>query len=163
MRIIVPLFLASALAACAATPTSYAPAAGSDRGYSERQIESDRFRVRFDAGSDVSMDAAADLALRRAAELTLEEGGDWFQVVQRIVEGDERNPVRVGGSVSQTFGSGGFRGSGVGLGIRIDPSAGEKSVTLEILIRSEDVHGHAPRDALRAYDAREVLGFNGGL
>jgi hypothetical protein len=46
-----------------------------DRGFSKQQIESDRFRVHFDAGCDVDFNEAEDLALRRAAELTLAEIG----------------------------------------------------------------------------------------
>lgn len=162
MRFLLPLLAATALTACASQPTIYAPAGVSDRGYSERQIEGDRFRIRFEAGGDISMAEAEDLALRRAAEITLLEDGDWFLVVSRRLEGDDRDPVRVGGSVSQTFGSGGYRGTGVGIGVRIDPSAGEKTVTLEILVRNELEHGPAPR-ASDAYRASEVLGIEGGL
>lgn len=160
---VLPILLASALSACASAPSTYAPAGEGNRGFSERRIESDRIRVRYEGGADISMEEAEDFALRRAAELTLDQGGDWFELVNRTLEGDEREPVRVGGSISQTFGSGGYRGSGVGLGIGIDLSAGEKSVTLEILIRSDTEHGPAPRNDIHAYDAREVLGFTGGL
>ncbi len=140
--------------ACASVTTSYVPENGTGRGYSEQRIESDRFRVYFDGGADVSFAEAEDYALRRAAELTLLEEGDWFLVVGRFTEGDDRDPVRVGGSVSQTFGSRGYRGSGVGIGLQFDPDAGEKRATLEILIRSGEI---APDP--NAYDARQVLGY----
>ena len=153
MRLLLPLACSLSLAACANAPTVYAPSGDSDRGFSEQQIESDRFRVHFDAGSDVNFNEAEDLALRRAAELTLEQGGDWFVVVARLRDGNDRNPVRLGGSVSQTIGNRGYSGSSVGLGISIDRSAGYKRVTLEILVRSGE-----PEDEPDAYDARDVLG-----
>ena len=59
----------------------------------------------------------------------------------------------LGGSVSQTIGNRGYSGSSVGLGISIDRSAGDKRVTLEILVRSGE-----PEDEPDAYDARDVLG-----
>lgn len=152
MRTLIPLFALLVLAACSGGPTSYQPAAGGDRGFSEMRIEQDRYRVRFAAGSDVTFDRAEDYALRRAAEITLREGGDWFEVVARAREGNDRNPVGVGGSVSRSWGSGGFSGTGVGLGVRIDGNAGEKEVMLEILIRS----GERP-DRPQVYDARAIL------
>jgi len=154
MRAILILPVLALLSSCAVTPTAYAPANGSDRGYSEQQIERDRYRVHFDAGSDMSIEATEDMALRRAAELTLQEGGDWFLVAARFREGNDRNPVRVGGSVGQTFGTRRYSGTSVGIGLHFDASAGDKRVTLEILIRSGDL----PDDP-DAYDARDVLGF----
>jgi hypothetical protein len=139
-------------AACASGPTVYAPANGGNRGYSERQIETDRFRIRFDGGADVSFRELEDLALRRAAELTLERGGDWFQLVSRARDGDDERPVSVGGSVGQTFGNSRFSGSSVGIGVRLNPGAGDKTIFLEIVI------GDGPRPTnTDVYDAREVL------
>ncbi|WP_300527667.1 hypothetical protein [Maricaulis sp.] len=152
MRLLLPFACALSLTACVSAPTVYGPAGGSDRGYSQQQIESDRFRVSFAAGSDLDYGRTEDLALRRAAELTLEQGGDWFLVVARLRDGDDRDPVRVGGSVSRTIGSRGYSGSSVGLGVSIDGSAGEKSVTLEILVRTGE-----PEAGPEAYDARDVL------
>jgi len=156
MRRFLPLLAllpALTLAACATSgPTLYAPAQDGRHGYSERRIEADRFMVRFDAGPDASIQETEDLALRRAAEFTLEQGGDWFVVVRRDRDGNDRNPVRVGTSASYSTGSRGYSARGVGLGIRFDGSAGQKSVTLEILIRTGTVS-----DDANAYDARSVL------
>jgi len=152
MRILLTLLALTALTACASAPTRYAPAQGGDRGFSEMRIEQDRFRIEFAAGSDASFQLAEDYALRRAAEVTLREGGDWFLVVARAREGNDRNPVGVGGTVGQSWGSGGFRASGVGVGLRFDGSAGEKAVMLEILVRT----GETPPEP-QAYDARAVL------
>lgn len=152
MRTFLTIGLAAVVASCASAPTTYAPSNGSNRGYSERQIESDRFRIRFDGGADVSFEELENLALRRAAELTIENGNDWFEIVSRSSDGDNGNPVSVGGSVGQTFGSRRYSGSSVGLGIRLDPGAGNKTIYLEILVRS-----YPRRDGPDAYDARDVL------
>jgi len=148
-----PLLALLALGACAtSSPTLYAPAFDGGHGYSHQQIESDRFRVRFDAGRDMDIDEAEDMALLRAAHITLDEGADWFIVVSRGRDGNDRNPVRVGGSASRSIGSHGYSGSSVGIGLHFDASAGEKSATLEILIREG-----VPEDAPDAYDASDVI------
>jgi hypothetical protein len=144
-----------ALTACASTPTLYAPASDGGHGYSQQRIEQDRYRIRFAAGSDMSIREVEDMALLRAAQITVEEGGDWFIVVSRAREGNDRNPVRVGGSVGQSFGSRGRSGSSIGLGIHFDADAGEKTAMLEILIRSGQRDGNP-----NAYDARQVIDNN---
>lgn len=153
--LLLALLPALGLTACStAGPTLYAPAQEGHYGYSERRIEQDRFMIRFDAGSDASIEETEDLALRRAAEFTLEQGADWFVVVRRDREGNDRNPVSVGTSASYSTGSRGYSARGVGLGIRFDNSAGQKSVTLEILIRTGTVS-----DDANAYDARDILDY----
>ncbi len=151
-HLVIPLVLAASLAACASTPTTYAPANGGDRGWSQTRIEQDRFRIRFEAGSDMDFDIVELMALRRAAEVTLEQGGDWFLVTSRNAEGNDRNPVGVSTGIGISTGSRGYSSHGVGLGLNFDASAGEKSVSLEILVRS----GPRPQDA-RVHDAREIL------
>ncbi|MDG2044507.1 MAG: hypothetical protein P8J78_07850 [Maricaulis sp.] len=158
MRTLIPMMMTAtlALSSCAtSTPTTYSPSYGDGHGYSDQRIEQDRFRTRFDAGSDMSMQQARDMALVQAAELTLEEGGDWFIVAAEDVSGNDRNPVQVGASVGRSFGSGGRSGSSVGLWSRIDGNAGEKTVSLEILIRSGD-RELGPN----SYDARDVIRNN---
>lgn len=155
MRILVPALAVLLLAACTGGPTIYTPAAGGNRGYAETRIEADRYRVEFRAGADVSFETAEAFALRRAAELTLEDGGDWFIVTGRSHSGNERNPVGIGGSVGHSVGSRGYSASGVGVGLRFDGSAGNKSVALEFLIRSGPRETHPD-----AYDARDVLAYS---
>ena len=146
------LLLAAGLTACAST-TVYAPAENSGAlGYRQMRLEDDRYRVRFTGGSDVSFDRVADLALRRAAEITIENGHDWFAVTSRAAEGDDANPVRVGGALGRSWGSRGYSGTGVGLGVSFSPGAGRKAVMLEIVTG----RGERPDDP-QVYDAREVL------
>lgn len=155
MRYILFAFPILALSACASAPTAYAPAGAGRVGYHETQIENDRYRVSFTGGADVSFSRVEDLALRRAAELTLENGQDWFEVIgrDRQSRGDRDGPVSVGASAGQSFGSGGFRGSSVGVGISISPGRERRStVWLDILTG----HGMIPAGP-NYYDARSVV------
>jgi hypothetical protein len=111
MRLALAALAAATLAACASAPsTVYAPASSTANGsgYEDIRIENDRWRVSFTGTADVSEVEVERLALRRAAELALTNGYDWFQVVDRRVgrEGENRSPVRVGGSVGRSWGSG---------------------------------------------------------
>lgn len=86
-RILVVL-CAAVLAACA-TATPYQPAAPSGRnGYTERQIEANRFTIGFNGNSLTERDTVESYLLFRAAELTLEKGFDYFIVARRATDGD---------------------------------------------------------------------------
>ncbi|MEH6665200.1 MAG: hypothetical protein V7678_10145 [Brevundimonas sp.] len=89
-----PVILASAavlaLAACA-TATPYQPASPAMRGgYSEMQIEQNRFRVGFAGNSVTSRETVEMYLLYRAAELTAQSGFDWFRTVDRATDRDTR-------------------------------------------------------------------------
>lgn len=129
------------------------------QGFVEQRIEADRFRVSYNGVG--APGPVADLALRRAAELTLAQGGDWFEVTQRYIDGRPDSAGGVRPSVSIGAGSGRYGGwstSGVGVGVGLDLSGPQPtSTTLEILIG----RGDRP-DRREAYDAREVLRALGG-
>lgn len=98
-RRIVPaaLFAAAALSACT-TATPYQPyraesAGGVHGGYSDQQLSSDRFLVRFHGNELTSRDRVEGYMLYRAAELTLQHGYDWFLTVDRHTEHDTRTYV----------------------------------------------------------------------
>jgi hypothetical protein len=89
------LALAAGLAACA-TPTPYQPnipGQAASGGYSEVQIEPDRWRVSFRGNSLTSRETVEGYLLFRAAELTLQQGYDWFEIVDRHTERDARTYV----------------------------------------------------------------------
>ncbi|MAN66927.1 MAG: hypothetical protein CME91_09805 [Hyphomonadaceae bacterium] len=69
------------LGACA-TSTPYAPMDGR-YGYAEQRIETNRYRVAFHGNSSTSRETVEAFLLYRAAELTLENGFDYFLVVER--------------------------------------------------------------------------------
>lgn len=135
---LVLLSLAALLAACAPTPTVYGPAAASPSGvgYSELRIENDRWRVSYIGRPGASAQEVEALALRRAGEIALMNGYEWFTLADQRIEtaGGRQDPVRVSGGLGQTWGSGGFSGTSLGIGISLSPGQSQRAVArLEIL------------------------------
>ncbi|RYY26917.1 MAG: hypothetical protein EOP62_08615 [Sphingomonadales bacterium] len=98
--------LALALAGSAAlggcmTATPYQPATtSSSGGYSDQQIESDRFQVSFRGNTLTSRETVERYLLFRAAELTVQRGFDHFILVSKDTEKESttyRSPG-IGGS-----------------------------------------------------------------
>jgi hypothetical protein len=95
------LILAAALgllAACA-TATPYQPAADGAYGFQEQQIETNRVRISFRGNSLTERDTVETYLLYRAAELTLQNGKDYFVLVDRDTEEHSRLQA-VGGTPS---------------------------------------------------------------
>jgi len=93
--IVASLALAGLLSACA-TATPYQPnipGQSVSGGYSEQRIETNRFRVNFTGNSLTSRETVEGYLLFRAAELTVQEGYDWFAIVDRNTETDRRTYV----------------------------------------------------------------------
>lgn len=151
--------LAAALAglsACASAPPPYTAAASATApGYSERQIESDRYFVTYRAPSGADAAILQDYALLRAAELTLANGREWFWVDRRALDEDSG---RYGGpSIGVGVGGGSWgrrSGASVGVGMNFPLGGGgarARSATLEIRL------GQGPKpDDPNTYDARAV-------
>ncbi|MDZ4762769.1 MAG: hypothetical protein SGJ21_17045 [Alphaproteobacteria bacterium] len=147
------LVLSLALTGCVTPPTVYGPAASSEAaGYRQVKIETERYRVSFRANPDLNSQDVEDLALRRAAEIAVQDGYQWFRVVDRRTEqvGGRNN----GGTSVGVGGSSGSYGGGVGVGVGFDlsPDSRRYETTLEILLG----RGAKPSDA-SAYDARAIL------
>ncbi len=93
-----PLLAAIGLAAALAltscqTATPYQPissAAPSRGGYSDRRIAPGVWQVSFSGNSLTSRATVEGYLLYRAAELTLQQGYDWFEVVNRNTEHNVR-------------------------------------------------------------------------
>lgn len=150
------LALVSALAVsgCASLAPYGPQTAPRGQGYAEQRIETHRWRVSYQGVGDAGR--VADYALLRAAELTLEQGQDWFEVTQSWIDG---RPGAAGGvrpSVSIGAGSGrwgGYRSSGVGVGLSFDIS-GPQPVSTQI----EIITGRGDRpDRPDVYEARAVI------
>jgi len=156
MRLFLAACLASLAAACASTPPVYGPASQnpSGIGYDDVRIENDRWRVTYTAQGERAQLEAERLVLRRAADLTIRNGFEWFEIVDRrtVTEGEDTSPVRVGGSVSRGWGSGGWSGTGVGLGVSINPGQ-RPSATATI----EIIAGRGAPRPQGAYDAAALL------
>lgn len=143
---------ALSLTACA-TPTRYQPAVSPTAvGFSELQIERDRYRVTFRGGGGASAAQIADYALLRAADLTLGSGYEWFVVDQRYTEasGSGSGPRLSVGGGSSSFGR--RSAVGVGVGTSFDLGGGPAlTTTLEIRLG----RGSRP-EGFNVYDAAQV-------
>jgi hypothetical protein len=80
---------AIALFAACATQTRYAEGRGDD-GYREQRIEDDRWRVSFRGNANTDLAAVEHALLYRAAELTLQQGYEWFRVVDHDTDAKTR-------------------------------------------------------------------------
>jgi hypothetical protein len=88
----VALALAAGLAACA-TPTPYQPNIRGQQtsgGYSELRLEDNRYRVTFAGNTLTSRQTVEAYLLFRAAELTVQNGFDWFAMVDRATDKSTR-------------------------------------------------------------------------
>jgi hypothetical protein len=138
------------LAGCA-VPTPYQPV-HDGFGYTEQQLESDRYRVAFSGNSFTPRDVVQNYLLYRAAELTLEKGHDYFTVVNQDIE----RSTSYYGSGFNDFGWGpGFNSRqafGVGFGsysaYPIDSYTGFADIVMG--------DGEKPAGEVSAYDARDV-------
>jgi hypothetical protein len=140
------------LAACATSTPAYMAASSPNAvGYSERQIETNRYFVSYRAdGADAAL--LQDYALLRAADLTLQNNHDWFWVDRRTVDGQT---ARSGPSIGIGLGGGSFGshtgvGGGVGFNIPIGHGGGPLANAATLEIRFGE--GAKPDDA-NAYDA----------
>lgn len=174
--IVASLALAGLVSACA-TATPYQPnipGQAVSGGFSEQRLESDRFKVTFAGNSLTSRDTVEAYLLYRAAELTVQQGYDWFSIVERDVERDRRTYVERDPFYRPWYGpSYGYwrpywRYYGGGFGWRTwDPYWGDPfwadrldvrtvekfEATAEIVMR----RGPKPADDARAFDARGVM------
>jgi hypothetical protein len=98
--IALPMLLLSAasLSACM-TATPYQPyrpelTAGVHGGYSEQRLAPDRYLVRFHGNELTARDRVEGYLLYRAAELAVQNGYDWFLIVDRHIEHEVETYIR---------------------------------------------------------------------
>jgi hypothetical protein len=140
------------LTACTSSPTPYQAAQGGF-GYSEQRIEENRYRVSFAGNSATSRQTVEDYLLYRAAELTVQNGHDWFEVVDRNTVQDYASS---GGSPSFGVGVGGGSNFGVGLSMPMfggGSGSGRYTADMDIVLRD----GAKPQENPNAYDAFSVI------
>lgn len=154
MRLIFLISSFFLFAACAAVgPAEYGPADEKGFGYDEQKIEDDRYRITYRGSGGMPPGLVEDFALRRAAELARAGNYDWFRVIGRTIDGEERGGVSVGTG----FGTGSYgRRSSVGVGVGADlgrVGAQEYyTARLEVILGA----GEKPEDS-EVYDAQSVL------
>lgn len=170
-----PLLLAAVAAATLTlagceSATTYHPATGhgfNREGFSEQRIEANRFMVSFAGNSVTSRDTVERYLLYRAAELTVQNGYDWFELVDRNTDRKTRtyvsDPFRPGPwgywGVSWRYHRPGF-----GWGF-YDPFWGDPWGPVDVnTIDKYDAHaeivmghGERPSGDVHAFDARDVI------
>jgi hypothetical protein len=148
--VVLGLALLGLLGGCG-QPTPYRPAADG-YGYSEQQIEENRYRVTF-AGNDLtSAEAVQNYLLYRAAEVTLDHGYDYFTMADRDLD---RSTTYWGSGPTTYLGTGFGRRSGgfIGLGTSTARPIDSYTAHADIVM----FEGEKPEGDVNAYDARDVL------
>jgi hypothetical protein len=96
---------ASACATNGPTFTPYQAAVPGKFGFSDQRIEATRYRITFEGNSRTTRQRVEDSLLLRAANVTLENGYDWFQVVNRATD-PKTYQLRTPSMYSSSFGGG---------------------------------------------------------
>lgn len=176
-RTLLAALAATTLLGGCVTESTYAPATGRGferSGYSDRQIEENRFQVSFSGNSFTSRDTVEKYLLFRAAELTVQRGGDYFIFTDRDVDRRSRTYTTPGvGGPGYGYGFGGYWGPswryrGRGFGWRsYDPFFGDPFFDRGVDVETIDKYeanaeiivgkGPKPHDNVRAFDAHEVI------
>ena len=104
-KLVLPAAIAALalLGACATATPHQAAIDSSSRGYSEQQIENNRFRVQFAGNSLTDRKTVETYLLYRAAELTKLNGYDHFRVVHRDTDAKSRLVPTGGGPYSPFY------------------------------------------------------------
>lgn len=153
------------LGACASQPAYKQASSYNGTGYTDQIIETNRYHVSFRGNSVTPRDEVETFLLLRSAEITLDNGFDYFVIVDRETETKSRSFPRGFGGYRSRYGFGysyfyptrGWYGM-------YDPfwdNFGRNSynqitkyeATAEILLHK----GTKPTDELRAFDARDVV------
>jgi hypothetical protein len=170
------LAVAAGLSACA-TATPYQPnipGQATTGGFSEQQLEADRFRVNFAGNSLTSRETVEGYLLYRAAELTVGQGYDYFVIVDRDTDRKSRTYVEPDPFYRPYWGPGfgywrpSWRYYGAGFGWRSwDPWYGDPFWGNRVDVRTIDKYeasaeilmrrGRKPEGDPRAFDARAVM------
>ena len=154
-RSLFAVVLLSFLAACA-SPTPYQPVE-KRFGYAVQPLESDRYRVSFAGNSLTPRETVEDFLLYRAAEVTLDQGQDYFLLVDHDTERFTtfRTTGSGFGSFSSFHGSRFYSGSfaGTSFGTSTSRPSDRFTAYAQIVVRP----GEKPEDDPNAFDARDVL------
>lgn len=142
------LSAAALLLAGCATATPY-QTMKRGQGYSDQQLESNRFRVRFAGNGLTAKDTVQNYLLYRAAEVTLAQGHDYFLTVDRLTEKESSQYQ----SFSFGAGFGRWYASPFGtVGVTTTEVSSEFMAEASILTFA----GKKPADNPNAFDARQI-------
>jgi hypothetical protein len=146
------LALCVLMAAACQTATPYGPAVRPNGdGYTTQQLETNRFRVSFKGNSLTNRMTVDTYMLYRAAEVTLQNGGDYFVIVNKDVDKNTAYE-NYGDDLAWGWGGGwGWRGFGGGIDYT-RPISNYDAIADIVTYR-----GPKPAGNPHAYDAREVV------
>lgn len=144
------------LVAACSTPTPYQPGEGG-YGYTEQQIENDRYRVIFSGNPSTPRETVQNYLLYRAAELTVQNGFDYFTLVDGDVERSTRYYTQ--GFVDDFGFRSRFRSRRGGRFLFPSTFSANAYPISEYAGIADIVMGEGdkPEDDLKAYDALDVL------
>jgi len=159
-RLTLSLFAVAALAGCE-TQTPYAPAGGSGYGFSDQRIERDRYRITFSGNSLTERQTVETYLLFRAAELAIQNGYDYFILVENDTEATSTFRA-TGAPYGPRFGPGGpfFRGYyayGWGWADPFYDATIREQRRYSATAYVKFGRGEKPEDDPLAYDARQVM------
>lgn len=147
-----------ALAGCV-TATPYRKAVHQhDYGYQEFKIEENRYRLSFSGNSETPRQIVENYLLYRAAELTLEQGKDYFVIVNSGTDKNTEHQSTVVGAPALALGYGHHHGRGrhqsFGFGFNIiNATFNDYQAYGTVLLQSGT---KSPTD-VHAYNAKEVV------
>jgi hypothetical protein len=151
------------LAACATAP-AYSPAQSTNGyGYTDQRIENDRFRVTYRGAPRMSSADVQDYALMRAAELTIQNGGDWFEVVNADTDADAKRRYNIESDYDTRFvvhrscGVAGCTSRLVPITVRTDYETVEMRTVYEHAMEIRIGTGAKLAGAPKIYDARDTF------
>ena len=133
------------------SPSDFGPAYGSDFGYRNTQLQSDRFRVSYTSRDPYQ---SYDFALLRAAQIATNEGYSHFQIIGGDGYDNGPNPISTGFGIG--FGGRGYNRSNIGLGIGdLERTLEGRKVTetIEVILLAA---APSPRD-LNVFEAQSVM------
>lgn len=144
------------LAGCASnnkslSPSDFGPAYGSDFGFRNTQLQSDRFRVSYTSRDPYQ---SYDFALLRAAQIATNEGYSHFQIIGGDGYDNGPNPISVGLGIG-SYGRG-YNRSHAGIGIQdIERTLEGRKVTetIEVILLASPP---ATKD-LSVFDAASIM------
>ena len=129
-KILILATAALGLTACATGPSAYGPAqSASALGFSNMQIEKDRFRVSY---TGRTAEEAQDFALLRAAEIALAEGYSHFKIINGSLSDRSSGASPVRTSLGIGIGSGrGYYGRRSGTNVNVGIGVNDIARALE--------------------------------
>jgi hypothetical protein len=154
------IFLSAAaallLAGCASnrnspSPTDFGPAYGTDFGYKNTQLQSDRFRVSYTSRDPYQ---SYDFALLRAAQIATNEGYSHFQIIGGEGYDNGPNPISAGLGIGTRGRGYGRSNIGIGVGDIERTLEGRKvTETIEVILLAV---APATKD-LNVFDAASIM------